>query len=67
VVTAPRRLLAISDFRLLSLSVLFHNLGFAGEQVVLGWVVLELTDSAALVGVTFAVCRTPFLITGLAG
>ena len=49
----------------MSLSVLFHALGFVGEPVVGGWVVLQLTDS--LVRVTFALRLTPFLITGLPG
>jgi hypothetical protein len=66
-VTTPASVLAVPGLRLLSLSVLFHSLGFIGEQVVLGWVVLELTDSAALVGVAFAVRLVPFLITGLPG
>ena len=37
--------LAVPDFRLMSLSVLFHALGFVGEPVVGGWAVLQLTDS----------------------
>jgi hypothetical protein len=59
--------LAASGFRPLSLSTLFHSLGYVGEQVVLGWVVLQRTDSAALVGVAFAVREMPFLVTGLPG
>jgi MFS family permease len=59
--------LAVSGFRPLSLSALFHSLGYVGEQVVLGWVVLQRTDSAALVGVAFAVREMPFLVTGLSG
>ena len=65
--TPPTSVLGPPGLRLLSLSVLFHSLAFIGEQVVLGWVVLELTDSAALVGVAFAVRLIPFLIMGLPG
>jgi hypothetical protein len=66
-VTTCGSVLGIAGFRWLSLAVLFQALGFVGEQVVLGWIALELTDSAALVGVAFAVRTTPFLITGVPG
>ena len=66
-VTTRGSALGIAGFRWLSLAFLFQSLGFVGEQVVLGWIALELTDSAALVGVAFAVRTAPFLITGMPG
>ena len=52
------------DFRLLWLSGLFNSAGFIGEQVVLGWLVYELTDSAFMVGVSLALRMAPFLLLG---
>ena len=39
------------DARCLNLGVFFHSLSMVGEQVVLGWFILELTNSALMVGV----------------
>ena len=38
---------------------------FAGEQVVLGWLVLDLTNSPLLVGVALALRVAPMLVVGL--
>ena len=56
--------LKFRDFRLLWLSGVFNSVGFQGEQVVLGWLVLELTDSPMLVGIALALRMAPFLILG---
>lgn len=53
------------DFRLLWLSGVFNSTGFLGEQVVLGWLVLELTDSSLMVGVALALRMAPFLLLGV--
>ena len=37
------------DARCLNLCVFFHTVSMVGEQVVLGWYILELTDSALMV------------------
>ena len=52
-------------FRCLSVSVFFHSLGVVGEQVVLGWFILELTDSAFMVGVALGVRNLPLLFAGI--
>lgn len=56
--------LRFHDFRLLWLSGLFNSTGFIGEQVVLGWLVLEFTDSAFMVGAALALRMAPFLLLG---
>ena len=56
--------LRFHDFRLLWLSGLFNSSGFIGEQVVLGWLVLEFTDSAFMVGAALALRMAPFLLLG---
>ena len=53
------------DFRCLGLSVFFHSLGMVGEQVVLGWYILELTDSALMVGVALGLRNFPLLLVGI--
>ena len=53
------------DFRLLWLSSVFNSTGFIGEQVVLGWLVLELTDSSLMVGAALALRMTPSLLLGV--
>ena len=53
------------DFRFLLLSTLFNAMSMVGEQVVLGWYVLELTDSAFLVGVAVAVRMAPLFPMGI--
>ena len=53
------------DFRILWLSGVFNSVGFMGEMVVLGWVLLELTDSPFMVGVGMGVRMLPFLLFGI--
>jgi len=59
------RLWAHRDFRCLSLGVFFHTLSMVGEQVVLGWFILELTDSAVMVGVALGLRNLPLLLVGI--
>ena len=57
--------LRFRDFRFLWLASVFNSTGFVGEQVVLGWLVLELTDSPLMVGVALGLRMTPFLLLGV--
>ena len=59
--------LRFRDFRFLWLSGVFNSIGFIGEQVVLGWLVLELTDSPLMVGASLALRMAPFLLLGVVG
>ena len=63
ILSAPA--LRFRDFRFLWISSVFNAVGFQGEQVVLGWLVLELTDSPMLVGTALALRMAPFLLIGL--
>ena len=63
ILSAPA--LRFRDFRFLWISSVFNAVGFQGEQVVLGWLVLELTDSPVLVGTALALRMAPFLLIGL--
>src|SRR5215470_2616722 len=51
--------------RCLGLCVFFHSIGMVGEQVVLGWYILEITDSAFMVGVALGVRNLPLLLAGI--
>ena len=67
-----RRILAASplryaDFRMLWLSAIFTGTGFIGETVVLGWLLLERTDSALIVGLGIALRALPNLLLGIPG
>jgi hypothetical protein len=65
---ASRSLLQLArhhGFRCLGLCVFFHSIGMVGEQVVLGWYILELTDSAFMVGVALGVRNLPLLFAGI--
>ena len=53
------------DARCLNLGVFFHSLSMVGEQVVLGWYILELTDSALMVGVALGLRNLPLLLAGI--
>ena len=44
---------------------MLNTVAFAGEQVVLGWLVLDLTNSPLLVGVALALRMAPLLVVGL--
>ena len=59
------RLWRLQGLRCLGLCVFFHSIGMVGEQVVLGWYVLELTDSAFMVGVALGVRNLPLLFAGI--
>ena len=52
------------DARLLWLSTAVSQLSFGMQQVVLGWVVLAMTNSSAMVGVAFALRMAPNLVVG---
>ena len=57
--------LRFRDFRFLWLASIFNSTGFVGEQVALGWLVLELTDSSLMVGVALALRSAPFFFLGV--
>src|SRR5213593_2882606 len=59
------QLARLRGLRWLGLSVFFHSIGMVGEQVVLGWYILEITDSAFLVGVALGVRNLPLLLAGI--
>jgi MFS family permease len=51
--------------RCLGFCVFFHSIGMVGEQVVLGWYVLEITDSAFMVGLALGVRNLPLMLAGI--
>ena len=53
------------DFRVLWLSTVSNQLGWGMQQVLLGWLVFEMTDSAGMVGAIFAARSAPNLVVGL--
>ena len=55
----------IRDFRVLCLATVFETAGFAGEQVILGWMVLELTGSPFMVGAAIGAGSAPFFFLGI--
>jgi MFS family permease len=55
-----------TDMQVLWLATVIHHLGLGMQQVVLGWVVLALTQSEAMVGAVFAVRSAPNLVVGFA-
>ena len=55
----------LHGLRCLGLCVVFHSIGMVGEQVVLGWYILEITDSALMVGVALGVRNLPLLLAGI--
>ncbi len=57
--------LRYADFRVLWVSTLANQMGQGMQQVVLGWLVLEMTGSAGMVGVVFAMRSAPNLLVGL--
>ena len=59
------RTLSIPDFRALSASAIVGGITFLGEMVVLGWLVLELTDSSFMVGLAIGLRQAPSLIFGI--
>ncbi|MBM3939892.1 MAG: MFS transporter [SAR202 cluster bacterium] len=57
--------LRVRDFRLLWSSGVFLGVSNAGQQVVVGWLVLQMTGDSRLVGVTLAIYFLPLLLFGL--
>jgi MFS family permease len=49
----------------LGLSVFLNSVGMVGEQVVLGWLVLELTNSPLMVGLALGLRMAPMLLVGI--
>ncbi len=58
--------LAFRDFRLLTAAVLANSAGMMGQIVVLGWVVLEMTDSPFWVSVALGIRFVPNFLLGIA-
>lgn len=59
------RSLSFSDFRFLSASGVIGGATFLGEMVVLGWLILDLTDSSFMVGLGLALRQAPSLVFGI--
>lgn len=53
------------DFRVLWLSTVSNQLGWGMQQVLLGWLVFEMTGNAGMVGAIFAARSAPNLVVGL--
>ncbi len=54
------------DFRVLWLSTVSNQLGQGMQQVLLGWLIFDLTGSGSMVGAIFAVRSAPNLLVGFA-
>jgi MFS family permease len=54
------------DMQVLWLATVTYHLGLGMQQVLLGWVVLTLTDSESMVGAVFAIRSAPNLVVGFA-
>ena len=52
------------DFRVLWASTVSNQLGLGMQQVLLGWLVFEITESGGMVGVIFAARSAPNLVVG---
>ena len=59
--------LAHRDFRLLCFSAIFSGIGFRGQLVVLGWLLLESSDSPFIVGLGIGVMMAPNALFGVLG
>ena len=53
------------DFRWLWMSILLYSVGNGMEQVAVGWLVFEMTESAFMVGVAAAARMAPFFFLGI--
>jgi MFS family permease len=62
---AETALLRIPGFARFASVASLNTLAFSGEQVVLGWLVLDLTNSPLMVGVALALRVVPMLVVGL--
>src|SRR2546428_269415 len=58
-------LFRLRDFRALAAFVVFNSVGMMGENVVLGWLVLELTNSPLMVGVALGMRMLPLFFVGV--
>jgi transmembrane secretion effector len=58
-------LLRLRDFRGLAASVVLNSVGMMGENVVLGWLTLELTNSPLMVGVALGMRMLPLFFVGV--
>ena len=54
------------DFRVLLIATVPNQMGQGMQQVLLGWLVFEMTNSSGMVGVVFAARSAPNLIVGFA-
>ena len=59
--------LGYPDFRILCASTVLAGTGFRAQVVALGWLILESTDSAFMVGVGVGVMMAPNAVFGLLG
>jgi MFS family permease len=64
-VRAEPAILRLPGFPRFACSALLNTISFSAEQVILGWLALELTDSPFLVGVALALRMAPLLLVGL--
>src|SRR5258705_3308774 len=55
----------LRDFRGLAAAVVFNSVGMMGENVVLGWLMLELTNSPLMVGVALGMRMLPLFFVGV--
>lgn len=62
---SPLPLFRDTDFRRLLSGAAFNQQGMTGEHVIIGLLVLQLTDSTAWVGITLAVYFLPFFVFGM--
>ena len=53
------------DLRVLMSASFFDAIGFMGEQVAIGWLVLELTDNPFMVGVALGLRMAPLFFLGI--
>ena len=58
-------LLRLPGFTRFASSAMLNTIAFSGEQVVLGWLVLDLTNSPLMVGLALALRTAPLLVVGL--
>src|SRR5262245_12535503 len=62
---AAPALLRLADFRRLGAATAFNSVGMMGENIVLGWLTLTLTNSPFLVGVAMATRSLPLFFVGM--
>src|SRR5262245_9661175 len=55
------------DFRVLVVATLFMGAAYVGESVVLGWLLLDLTDSPFIVALGIALRALPNFLLGVPG